>query len=124
MIPKLVDITLGLRKKFKVNNNQVVQNTADVMKSMREKLAAQGETTGHKKLRSHCNTSHKKMWFPCDFPSCTHLPFHYPTALESHFVTAHAVALDKAHKKVKLMKVSKMVELMKERTATRLKSAK
>jgi len=95
----------------------------EVMREMREKLVSQGESTGHKKIRSHSNTSHKKVWFHCDELSCKHLPFHYPAALESHFVVVHGITATEASNKLKAMKYKMMNEIIAERTSERKISA-
>ena len=93
----------------------------DVMKDMRLKLASQGETTGHKKTRSHCNTSHKKHWFQCG--QCNRRPYHYPTALETHLGKVHKLSTEAAATVVKDMKVAIMKEIIAERSTERRQAA-
>lgn len=110
-----------LRKKQRGPNDSY---SLEVMKAMRQKLYEQGESTGHKKVRSHCNTSHKKMWFTCDQTGCTHLPFHYPVALESHLVVVHSLSTDEAATKVKVMKCEMLKNIVTKRASERRESAK
>lgn len=99
------------------------QHSNQVMSDMRTKLASQGESTGHKKVRSHCNTSHKQMLYPCDVPDCPHKDFNYPASLATHLHVVHGVPAKQADAKVKAMRLQKMQEIIEERSAERRKSA-
>lgn len=95
------------------------RHSDECLKSMREKLASQGESTGHKKVRSHCNTSHKQMWFKCDIINCQHLPFHYPAALESHLIRVHNLSSTDASQRVTSLKATMMEKMLNERSIAR-----
>lgn len=85
------------------------------MQRTRQRLAGQAENSGHKKIRSHCNTTHSRLWLKCSFEDCSHRPFVYTTALESHLIREHQLSIEDASLKVKQIKI----ELMKDTILTK-----
>jgi hypothetical protein len=96
-------------------------HSAGIMKAMRDELSEQGESTGTKKIRSHCNTSHKQIWYPCDIIACTHLPFHYAKALKSHLINIHNFGINDDELKVRKLKASIMKSILAKRSLARKK---
>ncbi len=101
-----------------------IANITGIMKAMRDKLSEQGESTGTKKIRSHCNTSHKQIWYPCDVVACTHLPFHYAKALKSHLINIHNLDANDIELKVNKLKASLMRSILAKRSLSRKRDIK